>query len=154
MQIRKFEKKDLPQVLELCREVRDFHIKLLGGYFAPQDDNFEQIGYLESLTDDKTTALVAEENNISVGYLLAENKISSHLLASKVAHISNIGVKKELQRTGLGKKLMDAFYEICRQKDIDEIRLSVYNKNISACRFYEKYGFEPLDQRMRLNLKK
>jgi ribosomal-protein-alanine N-acetyltransferase len=154
MQIRKFEKKDLPQVLELCREVRNYHIEILNGYFAPQDDRFEQMGYLESLTDDKTIALVAEENDTILGYLLAELKLSPHLLAPKVAHICNIGVKKELQKTGLGKKLMDAFYEICRQNDIDEIRLSVYNKNISACRFYEKYGFEPLDQRMRLTLKK
>ena len=38
MKIRKFEKEDILQVLELCREVRNHHREFLGGYFAEQDD--------------------------------------------------------------------------------------------------------------------
>jgi len=32
--VRKFKKEDLSQVLELCREVRQYHIDILGGYFV------------------------------------------------------------------------------------------------------------------------
>ena len=39
--IRRFIKEDLSQVLELCREVRQLHINLLGGYFTQQNDEFE-----------------------------------------------------------------------------------------------------------------
>ena len=43
MTIRKFAEKDLPQVLKLCREVRQYHIDILGGYFTEQDDEFEKL---------------------------------------------------------------------------------------------------------------
>lgn len=47
--VQKFEKKDLKQVLELCREVRQHHIDLLNGYFTKQNDDCKQIGFLTSL---------------------------------------------------------------------------------------------------------
>lgn len=34
MKIRKFEKEDILQVLELCREVRNHHREFLGGIFC------------------------------------------------------------------------------------------------------------------------
>ena len=71
-----------------------------------------------------------------------------------MANIANFGVDKKSRRLGVGKKLMDAFYKICQENNVDEIKLGVYNKNISAYRFYEKYGFEPLEQRMHLKVKK
>lgn len=154
MKIRKFEERDLPQVLKLCKEVRDYHIKILDGYFAPQDDNLEQLGFLESLNNDKVIALVAEEDDLILGYLLAEKRYSPYLSAPNVMHISNIGIKEGVRGKGLGKAIMPAFCDICRQNDIDEIRLGVFNKNVSAYNFYEKYGFEPFEQRMKLRLKK
>lgn len=75
LKIRKFERADLPQVLELCREVRQYHTDILGGYFAEQDDAFEQSGFLATLEDDRMTALVAEEGEEINGYLLAEKSI-------------------------------------------------------------------------------
>ena len=92
MKIRKFERADLPQVLELCREVRQYHTDILGGYFAEQDDEFEQSGFLATLEDDRMTALVAEEGEEINGYLLAEKKYSPYLREPNVVHISNIGV--------------------------------------------------------------
>lgn len=154
MLVRKFEQQDLPQVLDLCRQVRNYHIEILHGYFAPQDDNFEKYGFLESLKNDDFIALVIEENKEILGYLLAEYKYSPHLLEAKVVHIANIGIKQELRGQGLGKKLMSSFYNICQQNNVDEIRLGVFNKNVSAYKFYEQYGFEPFEQRMKLRLKK
>lgn len=154
MKIRKFEEKDLHQVLELCREVRQHHIDILSGYFTPQNDNFEKLGFLSSLKDDKIISLVAEDNETICGYLLAEIKYAPYLIDSNVVHVSNFGVKKQLRSQGIGKMLMDTLYDICRQQNIDEIRLGVFNKNIGAYRFYESYGFEPFEQRMNLKVKK
>lgn len=153
MKVRKFAKADLEQVLDLCREVRDYHIKILGGYFTPQNDEMEQQGFLASLEDEKITALVAEDKGIIYGYLLANQKFAPYLEAPRVAHISNLGVKQEHRRQGLGKMLMDEFYEICRQKEINEIRLGVFNKNQNAYQFYQDYGFEPFEQRMKIDIK-
>ncbi len=153
LKIRKFERADLPQVLELCREVRQYHTDILGGDFAEQDDAFEQSGFLATLEDDRMTALVAEEGEEINGYLLAEKKYSPYLREPNVVHISNIGVKKGLRGKGIGKKLMDALFEMCKAEGVDEIRLGVFNKNTVAYKFYERYGFEPFEQRMSIRLK-
>lgn len=154
MKIRKFLKKDLPQVLELCREVRQNHIDILNGYFVKQDDQFEQLGFLQSLEDDKICALVAVNDDIVHGYLLAEKKYSPYLEGANVVHIANFGVQKDLRGNGIGKMLMNTLFEICEQWNVDEIRLGVFNKNVDAYRFYEQYGFEPFEQRMNLRIKK
>jgi len=154
MIIRRFKKEDLAQVLDLCREVRQHHIEILNGYFNEQNDAFEQLGFLQSLEDEQTTAFVAEENGVVSGYLLAEKKYAPHLEGANVVHVSNFGVKKELRGRGIGKQLMDTLFEMCKAENIDEIRLGVYNKNIGAYRFYEQYGFEPLEQQMYFKMKK
>lgn len=154
MIVRKFERADLKQVLELCREVRQHHIDILKGYFTEQNDEFEQLGFLASLEDKKTIALVATEDNVIYGYILAERKYSPYLEEPNVVHIANIGVKKGFRGQGIGKKLMDTLFEICESLEIDEIRLGVFNKNTGAHKFYEQYGFEPFEQRMYFHLKK
>ncbi len=154
MKIRNFSQEDLPQVLELCREVRQHHIDILNGYFTKQDDAFEQIGFINSLENDKMIALVAEDNRNICGYLLAEIKYAPYLIGANVAHIANFGVQKNSRSQGVGQKLMNALYDICVKKEIDEIRLGVFNKNAAAYKFYEKYGFTPFEQRMNLKVKR
>ena len=152
--IRKFAKEDLSQVLDLCREIRQYHNDLLDNYFTPQNDEFEKIGYLESLENDNTIALVAEYNKKIVGVLLGEFKVSPWMTKSKIAHIANIGINKENRRKGIGEQLIKTFFDICKDKGVDEIRLGVYNKNINAYKFYESYGFVPLQQTMILDINK
>lgn len=154
MEIRKFIKEDTAQVLELCREVRCHHRNFLGGYFTEQNDEAEKYGFMQSLESDKILAFVAEEKNEIQGYLLAEKKFSSYLENPNVVHVSNFGVKANLRGKGIGKKLMDFLYEFCKNENIDEIRLGVFNKNTGAYKFYEKYGFEPFEQRMNIMVKK
>lgn len=154
MVIRKFIKEDLPQVLELCREVRWHHMDILGGYFTEQDDEFEQLDFLQSLEDDKTIALVAAEGNDVYGYLLAKRKIAPYLVKENVVHIDNLGVKQEKRGQGIGKQLMDTILQMCHEWGTDEIKLEVFNKNVGAYKFYERYGFVPLKQQVALQMKK
>lgn len=154
MVIRKFIKEDLPQVLELCREVREHHINVLHGYFTEQNDEYEQLGFLQSLDDDKQIALVAADEDEVCGYLLAEHRHLPYLVKGNIVHISNLGVKKEKRGQGIGKKLMAEIFEMCQAWDIDAIRVDVFNKNVGAYNFYEQYGFEPVKQQMNLPLKK
>ena len=67
MEIRNFKKEDITQVLEICREVREHHINLLNGYFTPQNDTFEQSGFLASLDGTNYVALVAAQNDKIIG---------------------------------------------------------------------------------------
>ena len=117
---------------------------------AEYDDKVE----LYRLENGNMIALVAENNSKICGYLLAERKFSPYLEEPNVVHIANLGVKKEIRGQGIGKKLMDALLQKCEEDKIDEIRLGVFNKNISAYKFYEQYGFKPFEQRMNLRINK
>ena len=154
MIIRKFKKEDTAQILELCREVRQIHIDLLGGYFTEQNDDIEQQFFLETLDNDNVVSFVAEDNDRVVGYILGDFKDLPYLINSKIAHVSNFGVSKNYRSQGIGKQLMDAFFNVCKERKIDEIRLGVYNINTVAYRFYENYGFKPLEQKMVIDLNK
>lgn len=153
MLIRKFAKNDLDQVLELCREVRQIHIDIINDYFAEQNDELEKMVFLQSLENDQIIALVAVEDNIIYGYLLAKKKYLPYLREANVISIENLGVKKEFRGQGIGKKLMDILFKISESLNADEIRLGVYDKNEEAYRFYKKYGFELLEKRMHIRLK-
>ena len=154
IEIRKFKEDDLSQVLELCNEVREHHRELLEGYFTKQDDNEEKAPFLESLVNNKILAWVAVAGNQIEGLLLADKKVSPHLEKPRIAHICNIGVRKSSRSKGIGRLLMDRFYKYCQDNDIQEIKLGVFNKNTIAYNFYEKFGFEPQEQKMSLMIKK
>ena len=100
MIIRKFKKEDTAQILELCREVRQIHIDLLGGYFTEQNDDIEQQFFLETLDNDNVVSFVAEDNDKVVGYILGDFKDLPYLINSKIAHVSNFGVSKNYSRIG------------------------------------------------------
>ena len=153
MEIRTFKSADLPQVMALCREIRQHHIDLLDGYFTPQNDTEEQKPFLASLDNENYIVLVAADDKNIYGYLQAEIKYAPYLVASRVAHIGNFGVTKSKRHQGIGKMLMDSSMEICRSKEIDEVRMGVFNKNVGSHKFYEQYGFKPFEQRMQIMLK-
>ncbi len=152
MIIRKFEEKDLKQVLEICRFIRDYHRDILGGYFTEQNDEFEKLPFLASLENDNIIAFVAEKKDSIVGLVLAEDKVSPHLQSERVVAVENLCVVEAVQKSGIGKMLMDEIFCYCKKHSIKEIKLGVFNDNKKAYNFYEKLGFKPLEQRMSLYL--
>lgn len=153
MNIRRFRKADLIKVLDLCREVRDYHNQISDNYFKEQDDEYEQTDFLASLTDDNTIALVAENDGNIVGYLLADEKEVAYLRAPKLMHICNFGVSKAYRNQGIGHLLMDEIVKIAKDRQVDEIKLGVFINNSPACHLYEQYGFKAVEQRMSLKFK-
>lgn len=153
VEIKKLQEQHVPQVLNLCREIREYHRKILDGYFIIQDDELERNQLLNFIKIENSIALIAVDRDKIVGLLLAEQKISPWLENPKTAHISNFGVCEKYRGNGIGKSLMNFFYNVCEENGIKEIKLGVFNKNEKAYRFYHEYGFEPQEQRMSLKVK-
>lgn len=53
-----------------------------------------------------------------------------------------IAVNSDFYRLGIGSKIMDVFEEDSLTRDVDEIYLSVNEKNLKAIKFYESLGWE------------
>ena len=59
--------------------------------------------------------------------------------------ILSIAVSKQAMGTGVAAKLIDAFERAIQGNHVDHYGLSVMKKNLCACRFYEKTGFEVIE---------
>lgn len=98
--------------------------------FIPKEywkDNFELVKQMLPSAD----IYIFEENNIIKGFIgIVEQN-----------YIAGLFVKKEYQREGVGKKLI----EYCKSK-YDNLTLHVFTKNITAVNFYMKNNFKVIDE--------
>lgn len=153
MKIRLLEDKDIPSVLEICREMREHHRRILGGYFKSIDEDYERSSLAKALDDENSPVYVAEtEDGKIAGMVQAAFEVRPYLEQESFCHIGGLGVLPEYRRRGIAKALMDRVFEACRARKITEVTLGVFNRNTGAYKFYEDLGFLPLEQKMKLDL--
>jgi len=66
------------------------------------------------------------------------------MLAAGEAHLLNVGVAKEWQRQGMGRKLMQHLIKVAREYQAEFMFLEVRPSNIPAIRLYEDIGFNEM----------
>ena len=153
MKIRLLEDKDIPSVLEICREMREHHRRILGGYFKSIDEDYERSSLAKALDDENSPVYVAEtEDGKIAGMVQAAFEVRPYLEQESFCHIGGLGVLPGYRRRGIAKALMDRVFEACRARKITEVTLGVFNRNTGAYKFYEDLGFLPLEQKMKLDL--
>ena len=61
--------------------------------------------------------------------------------------INNIAVRRDQQRTGIGRALLEALLDQARRQHVKQVLLEVSVDNIAAQRLYAGYGFEVIGVR-------
>jgi len=133
--VRKAAKADLPVIRGLLAEL-----------IAAMDDT-ECIdirlapGTWERLLKDANSHfLVAAKKDTPVGFLHFTVR-QTVLHRSPSAMIDELVVTKEYQGKGIGRQLVLAVIEKCRQLGCCEVEVSTEKTNVAARRFYQKCGF-------------
>jgi ribosomal protein S18 acetylase RimI-like enzyme len=132
-------KEDLPIVRELAQRIWNDHYPDIIGQ--------EQVDYmLEKMYDLNSLELQLEKGDIF--YLSAVGESEADLVYAGFASVKDFGdgrwflnklyVDTELQRSGLGKGLMDFLVE---EHSMIELRLQVNRQNYKAINFYFRNGF-------------
>jgi ribosomal protein S18 acetylase RimI-like enzyme len=81
-------------------------------------------------------------NNEVAGYLKVNiNDAQSEEMDDESLEVERIYVKKEFQKHGLGKYLLNKAVEIALESNKKKIWLGVWEKNENAVAFYQKMGF-------------
>ncbi|WP_247672711.1 GNAT family N-acetyltransferase [Aquimarina sp. MMG016] len=117
----------------------------------------EKISYYdigEYIESDHTNVVVAEIEGEIVGSGYGQIRDRKEFFKQKqLGYIGFMYVKEEHRGKGISQKIIQYLYDWFKTKDLEEIRLTVYDKNPRAIKAYEKVGFEKHLIEMRINLK-
>lgn len=142
--IRKANKEDFKQIHELVMQVHKIHVENRNDIYKdidPLDINtFE-----EEILNANNIYLVAEYNKEIIGICFAELKkvLNNKIMKDRrIINISDICVKKEYQKKGIGKKLYNEILNLAKELRIDSIELMVWEFNNNAINFYKSIGMQ------------
>jgi RimJ/RimL family protein N-acetyltransferase len=148
--IRKATKKDLPVLMEfmdgLVNAERPMDSTIKDGHVVYYDLS-------EIMKSNESELYVAELNNEIVASGYAKIKDDRHYLKhDKQGYLGFMFVPEQHRGNGYNKLIMDVLLKWCKQRNINEIRLDVYDSNPSAIRAYEKIGMKKHLINMRMDI--
>jgi len=143
--IRKAVMEDVPAIVEIWKELMDFH-KELDAIFSRSATGHER--FAEFLTSnmekEDSCILVAADGGHLVGYCQAcISKYPPVLIKEKYVEIFDMAVTEKYQRQGIGRMIIDALRRWYADKEVDRIELKYLTANKSAEEFWTKMGFKP-----------
>ncbi len=133
--IGKATKSDLPVIGKLLAELINAMDDTEGIDIGIDIKTCEQL-----LKDDNSHFLVAELKTTPVGFINFTVR-QTVLHRSPSAMIDELVVTKEYQGKGIGKQLVLAAIDECRQLGYCEVEVSTEKTNVKARKFYKKCGF-------------
>lgn len=109
--------------------------------FLDQFYNKEQLS--KELLDPETFCFFAEADAVPVAYLhfKEDYKNFPEIKKWKALELKRIYVLKEFHGKGIAQKLMDLILNFAAEKKYEVVWLGVWEHNVRAQKFYEKYGF-------------
>ena len=104
------------------------------------------------IKSDEVEVIVAETENEIVASGYAVIREDRHYLKHKLqGYLGFMYVKESYRGKGVNKQIVNRLIQWCKDHDVYEIRLDVYDKNPPAISAYEKAGFEKHLITMRLD---
>ncbi|MDO5294569.1 MAG: GNAT family N-acetyltransferase [bacterium] len=125
MELRKMKIEDYDQVFDLW-------VRTPGMGLNTTDDSFE--GIEKYLKRNPNTCYVAVEGQQIVGAILSGND-------GRRGYISHTAVEVEMQRQGIGTRLVAQALEALHREGITKVALVVFQRNLNGNTFWEKLGF-------------
>ncbi|MAZ73189.1 MAG: GNAT family N-acetyltransferase [Flavobacteriaceae bacterium] len=130
--IRNAEKKDMPQVLQLIKELAVFEKEPNAVEVTVTDLEVE--GFKKNLF----TCFVAEFEAEIVGMALVYFRFSTW--KGRTVHLEDLIVKKEYRSKGIGTLLYNKVITFAKQQGVKRVEWVVLDWNQNAIDFYEKSG--------------
>lgn len=131
--IRKSRKEDLPQILELIRELAEFEKEPEAVEVDIKELEKEGFG-----DHPLYTCFVAEENGKIGGMALVYFRFSTW--KGRTVHLEDLIVRKEKRGTGLGSALYKKVIEYALENGVKRCEWVVLDWNQPAIEFYERSG--------------
>ena len=155
MNIRFATEKDIPQMIDLLRQVGEVHHQIRPDLFRAGAQKYDETA-LKKLLADKTRPIIAGViDDTMVGYafcILQELKNDPVLCDRKTLYIDDLCVDETVRGAGVAKAIYQGVLDYAREIHCDAVTLNVWCGNDRALRFYEKCGLKPQKIGMELAL--
>ena len=130
--IRKAEKKDVPEMLVLIKELAEFEHGL--NEVSVDEDNLLKYGFSDEAI---YKSFIAEKNGIVQGLALYFYTYSTW--NGKCLYLEDLIVKREQRVAGVGTALMNKIIVTGNIEEVSRISWQVLNWNLDAHEFYKKF---------------
>ncbi len=135
--IRKATQQDMPQVLDLIKELATFE-KEPDAVIVTVDELIRE-GFGDS---PMFTCFVAETNQQIVGMALCYFRFSTW--KGRTVHLEDLIVKEEMRGKGIGEQLYAEVLQFAHKNKVKRVEWAVLNWNTPAITFYERTGAKVL----------
>ena len=107
------------------------------------DRHYSEEQLSKELQDEETCCFFLEADGVPCAYLMFKEDYNNlpETKKWKALELKRIYVLKEFQGKGIAQKLMDFFLDFANEKKYEMVWLGVWEHNMRAQKFYEKYGF-------------
>jgi len=140
--IRKATINDLNSIQELNNSLFDLELNNFDDTLK-QGWPFEEDGkeYFEDMINNEIVFVAQIEEKI-VGYLAGSICEQISYITETFAELDNMCINEQYRRFGIGTLLINEFKKYCKEKNIQNIKVTASAKNSRAIQFYMKNGFE------------
>jgi RimJ/RimL family protein N-acetyltransferase len=147
---RKATLKDLPVLLKFEQGIIEVE-RPMDPTLKDGSINYYDIAKLITSVDSEVYVIELDREIVASGYARIKDD-SPYLKHKKQGYLGFMFVPEEHRGKGLNRLIIKALINWCKHRNINEIRLNVYDKNPFAIKAYEKVGFSKHMINMRLNL--
>lgn len=145
--LRSAEKKDIPRIMELLRQVNDVHAVGRPDLFVKGHTKYteEELVGIISNPDTPVFVFTDEEDRLS-GYcfcIVQDHTADKHLAPVKTLYIDDLCVDSICRGQQVGSRLYDFVKEFARRNGFYNVTLNVWSENPGAIAFYQAIGLKP-----------
>ena len=145
LRIRKANQEDTRAIVELWKELMDFH-KERNRHFTRSADGHKRFAEFISgrMVHEKSCVLVAEQRDEIVGYCLATiSKYPPVYEHQEYGAIFDLALTENYRRKGIGQALVEAALQWFSEQEIHRVEVRVATSNEISTAFWKKIGFVP-----------
>lgn len=146
MDIRFAQARDIPDMIELLRQVGEVHHQIRPDLFRAGAQKYDEVALEKLLADPNRPILAAVEKGALLGYAFCILQVTEGdpvLRDRKVMYIDDLCVDEIRRGQGVAGALYRAVCDYARELDCDAVTLNVWCGNDRAMAFYEKCGLKP-----------
>ena len=145
----------IQEIAGIWKESMDFHSNIDAHFAARENAHTEFITHLREVMQKKDAlTLVALEKGRVVAYSISFLFMRPPIFEERVyGFISDIAVKSDYRRKGIGEKLLDKMIEWFESQNVKRIELRVVAQNEVGYSFWRKHGFRDFMHELYITIK-